>query len=91
MKFLNPYEKAIIAADDAQGKIDFACKDGLAEGMAKGMAKGVAEGIAKGVAEGELRAKLETAKNLLKLNKPVLTNQLYPTIQNRQSLPKSNY
>lgn len=54
----NSYEKAIIAADDAQGKLDFARKEGLAEGIIKG----------------ELKAKLDMAKNLLALDKFSVTD-----------------
>lgn len=38
------------------------------EGKAVGVAEGIAKGHATGVAEGERSAKIESAKNLLKMN-----------------------
>ena len=56
---------------DYQNCIDYAKEKGLAEGEAKGRAEGLAEGLSKGEAKGKLEgeklAKLETARNLLKM------------------------
>ena len=56
---------------DYQNCIDFAvekaAKENLAKGLAEGEAKGRAEGKIEGKAEGEKLAKLETARNLLKM------------------------
>ena len=48
---------------DYQNCIDFAVEKAAKENLAKGLA----EGEAKGKAEGEKLAKLETARNLLKM------------------------
>lgn len=61
------YFKQLMAEIDERSVLRTARKDGFEEGLAEGKAEGLAEGEAKGKAEGEANARLETARNLIKL------------------------
>ena len=44
---------------------------GLEQGRAEGKAEGIEEGKAQGIEEGEIKAKLETAVNFIKLGQTI--------------------
>ena len=56
------HEASMVQSHYGKGK-----REGLKEGELKGKIKGKAEGRVEGLKEGELKAKLETARNLLQM------------------------
>lgn len=56
------YQKDVIATGYDDG-----LQKGLADGLKKGLAKGLEQGLEQGRTEGELKAKLDTARNLLQM------------------------
>ena len=48
-------------------------KAGYGEGLSDGISQGIAQGISQGISQGEHKAKLETAKNMLKDNLDIET------------------